>query len=496
MKTLYIYLICFISAGFSACSLLELEPTTSWSTENTPKEESHLYGILYGGYNTLQSDLSINFLIYGEMRGDAFYNNAFNVNTDKVVNNSLDNNISQASWYNYYRAIKQANVVIKFTPQVLEAGGISTEKANDVMGQAYCLRAFAYFWIIRIWGDAPLVTEPYMDSNDNFDRPRTSVAEIIKQIHSDLENAAKMIDKNSASRTTFAQTAAYAIDAHVYAWEHKYEKTISMADKVLANTGYTLANLYDEKYTGVTDNPKDKNFKAFVQASEYAQIFNAGRSKESIFELASSVADGDDQKNLTSYLSGTYPILRPRTRFGEAIDTEGSSWRSAAIHEAVSGKYKVTKFTIGFDYTADSRNIVMLRLADIILLKAEAIANQEDTDENRKAIMKLVNQIRRRAAGSGYEIPEEQFLNREEYDQEGIREIVLNERRYELAYEGHRWFDLIRTGKVFEAVKNRGNDIGEDESPAIELHPKALVWPIHLNELRRSKLIEQNEYYK
>ena len=124
-----------------------------------------------------------------------------------------------------------------------------------------------------------------------------------------------MIDKNSASRTTFTQTAAYAIDAHVYAWEHKYEKTISMADKVLANTGYTLANLYDEKYTGVTDNPKDKNFKAFVQASEYAQIFNAGRSKESIFELASSVADGDDQKNLTSYLSGTYPILRPRTRF-------------------------------------------------------------------------------------------------------------------------------------------------------------------------------------
>ena len=138
----------------------------------------------------------------------------------------------------------------------------------------------------------------------------------------------------------------------------------------------------------------------------------------------------------------------------------------------------------------------MLRLADIILLKAEAIANQEDTDENRKATMNLVNQIMKRAGGSDYEIPEEQFLNREEYDQEGIKEIVLNERKYELAYEGHRWFDLIRTGKVFEAVKNRGNDIGEDESPVIELSPKALVWPIHLEELRRSKLIEQNEYYK
>ena len=495
MKMLSI-LICFIGTCFSSCSLLELEPTTSWTAENTPKEESHLYGILYGGYNTLQSDLSINFLAYGEMRGDAFYNNAFNVNADKVVNNSLDNNIFWASWYNYYRVIKQANAVIKFTPQVLEAGGISAEKADDVMGQAYCLRAFTYFWFIRIWGDAPLVTAPYLDSNDSFDLPKAAVADIVEQIHSDLENASNMIDKNSTSRTTFTQTAAYAINAHVYAWEHKYEETINMADKVLTNTNYTLANLYDEKYTGTTDDVKNKNFKALVQASEYAQIFNTGRSKESIFELASNVADGDDQKNLTTYLAGSWPILRPRPRFGKAIDAEGSTWRSAAIQEVAGSKYKVTKFTIGFDYTADSRNIVMLRLADIILLKAEAIANQEDTDENRKATMKLVNQIRKRAGGSDYEIPEEQFLNREEYDQEGIKEIVLNERKYELAYEGHRWFDLIRTGKVFEAVKNRGNDIGEDESPVIELSPKALVWPIHLEELRRSKLIEQNEYYK
>lgn len=114
------------------------------------------------------------------------------------------------------------------------------------MGQAYCLRAFTYFWIIRIWGDAPLVTAPYLDSNDSFDLPKAAVADIVEQIHSDLENASNMIDKNSTSRTTFTQTAAYAINAHVYAWEHKYEETINMADKVLTNTNYTLANLYDE----------------------------------------------------------------------------------------------------------------------------------------------------------------------------------------------------------------------------------------------------------
>ncbi len=139
-----------------------------------------------------------------------------------------------------------------------------------------------------------------------------------------------MIDKNSTSRTTFTQTAeTYAFNAHVYAWEHKYEETINMADKVLTNTNYTLANLYDEKYTGTTDDVKNKNFKALVQASEYAQIFNTGRSKESIFELASNVADGDDQKNLTTYLAGSWYLSYALALDSEkAIDAEGSTWRS------------------------------------------------------------------------------------------------------------------------------------------------------------------------
>lgn len=85
------------------------------------------------------------------------------------------------------------------------------------------------------------------------------------------------------------------------------------------------------------------------------------------------------------------------------------------------------------------------------------------------------------------EITEEVFLDRNTYPYEAFKDLILEERKFELCYEGHRWFDLIRCGKAVEILKNRVN---------IDLDPAALVWPIYIEEIRRSPNIEQNEYYK
>jgi hypothetical protein len=68
-----------------------------------------------------------------------------------------------------------------------------------------------------------------------------------------------------------------------------------------------------------------------------------------------------------------------------------------------------------------------------------------------------------------------------------MKDLVLEERKFELSYEGHRWFDLVRCNKVVEVLRDRAG---------IELNPISIVWPINLDEIRRNKLIEQNEYYK
>src|SRR5690606_1411230 len=147
----------------------------------------------------------------------------------------------------------------------------------------------------------------------------------------------------------------------------------------------------------------------------------------------------------------------------------------------------VTKFTIGFSSDVDTRNIVLLRLADLYLLKAEAIVHLDDTDDDRKAAMELVNTIRHRAGGADFEIPEEEYLDRDIWSQDYLKSFILEERKFELTYEGQRWFDLVRNDKAIEIVKER---VG------IDIHPLSLIWPIHIEEIRRGEGVEQNEYYK
>lgn len=481
MKNLALHILLAATFMVSSCNILDIEPTTSWTSTNIPTEESHLQGILYAGYGRLQSALRINFLVYGEMRSEVFYNNAFNVNIDKVIANRLDNGMSLASWRTFYEAIKQANVVIKFTPELLKDGIVTETSANAIMGQAYALRAYTYFYLVRIWGDVPLVIEPFLSYNDLRDFGREPQERVFQQIHLDLQEAVRLIPVSATSRTTFTQAAAYAIDAHVFAWEHNYEKVIEQVDHVLNNTNYALTSLYSPSIS-VNDN----DFKEKVQSSEFAKIFNEGRSKESIFELAFSMDDGDDNQYLSSYLSGSFPTVRPNVEYAETFDD--ADWRAVVAHELASnGLYKVVKFTIGFNSDVDTRNIVLLRLADLYLLKAEAIVNLRDTDDDRKDAMDLVNRIRNRAGGPDFEIPETEFLDRNVFTQEYLKGMILEERKFELSYEGHRWFDLIRSGKAVEIVRERAG---------IEIHPMSLVWPIHIEEVRRGTGVEQNEYYK
>lgn len=481
MKKFILYLFLGTSLTISSCNILEIEPTTEWTGTNIPTEEAHLYGVLFGGYGRLQTALRVNFMVYGDMRSEVYFNNAFNVNIDKVVSNRLDNGMSLASWRTFYEVIKQANIVLKYTPELLEQRTITEAVANDLMGQAYILRAYTYFYLVRIWGDLPLVTGPFLSNNDLVPHGREPQAKVFEQIHLDLEEGARLLPTSGTSRTTFTQAAAYAIDAHIYAWEHNYEKVIEQADLVLNNTNYSLASLHS---TSISVN--DPDFVGKVHATEFADIFNVGRSKESIFELAFSMDDGDNNQYLTSYLSGGFPIVRPHPEYAETFDD--ADWRAVIAHRLNSnGTYTVTKFTIGFSSDVDTRNIVLLRLADLYLLKAEAIVHLDDTDDDRKAAMELVNTIRHRAGGADFEIPEEEYLDREIWSQDYLKSFILEERKFELTYEGQRWFDLVRNDKAIEIVKER---VG------IDIHPLSLIWPIHIEEIRRGEGVEQNEYYK
>lgn len=489
-KIAYIFL--SLAALCSSCSVLDRDPESFWGGGSFFTEEAHLWGTLYGGYDKMQDALGANYLVYGDVRADLFeLNDPSKQTMEKALNNSLDINMSLAKWRTFYDIVKQANLVLYHTPILQEAGKVNATNAANLIGQAYCMRAFAYFWIVRIWGDAPLILEPFQDAQDDFNQTRTASADVLASVHSDLENAAKNIPSTSTDRVTFTRTAAYAIQAQVYAWEHNWEQTVAFADLVLkgtstnpiGNAAYPLAKLYDASLNTASSSFMTSD----LLNTEYVQMFNKGQSKESIFELAYINADGDSNNSLFMYLSDTYPQLKPRTGFSDEYPLY--DWRIYSnFYTSPSGK--CMKFFIGYVKNNSERNIIFLRVSETALLKAEALLNQvpepdfAEPESKCKAAMDLVNAIRTRAGGVNLEIDP---IDYEDKTLDELKEIVAQERKLELAFEGHRYFDLVRTGKVFEVMEpiNGQND------------PRSVVWPIHLDEIRDSNgLIEQNEYYK
>lgn len=486
----YIFVLLSLMANVS-CSLLDRDPESSWGSGNYFESESQLKALLNGAYNRVQSALGTNFLHYGDGRSDIYaLNNLTSVGTENILMNRLNYDMSLASWRTLYSVIQHANLIIKNLPEMQAKGKVTPATAKSVLGQAHCLRAFAYFWIVRLWGDAPLITEPF-DNVKAFNYKRSPEVEVRKLIHQDLATAKANLPSSSKDKIYFTSAAATAIDAQLYAWEHNWAQVIvqtqtilnSTDDKPFNSSTYKLAKLYDPTV--------DRSLSTFMTEElpklEYVKMFNSGGSVESIFEISYLLGDMQNNDGLSGQLFGSYPAYKPSESYVAEFGAE--DWRADAIFEGTTNRLR--KFFIGYTQSQSARNIVLLRLAEIGLLKAEALINLSDTESDPEIIkantinaMKLVNAVRVRAGGPAMEIAEDEYLT---MTQDALKNCVLFERKLEVGTEGYRYFDLIRTGKVLEVMEpiNGQNDI------------RSTLWPVLQSEIRDSKgLIEQNSYYK
>ena len=506
MKKRLISLLICTAALWASCSVLDIEPKTEWTANSVPTELSHLEGLVYGGYNRLYSALLSGFVIYGDERADVYYNNSYNEpNHERIVRNRLDPNMSQANWSSFYQAVKQANVVIFHTPEMIRKGTVTAAEANSLLGQAYCQRAFAYFWIVRIWGDAPIVTRPLLHSEENFDVARSPVSEVLDLVHHDLDSALRYIpaqvSATSVTRSTFSPVAVRAIKAHAYMWEYRYQEAIGQLNLAIptATTLYRLANLYNASQIPA----ENTTFRAFVTSTEFSHMFNssgASNNLESIFELVASEEDGDINNAFDDFwVSATTPYFAVREDFSAIFPSNDFRFYASIGAEPASGKRRALKWVQNYA-RGNPRNIVLIRLADLKLLRAEAramIAGFDPTNAQRTEIMADVNDIIVRARGP--QAAYTNYLDRDLWDRESFIDVIKTERRRELAFEGQRWFDLVRWGdavSALAAMRESTRGIYVLGTGAVNLDPRAIVWPIYLLEIRRSKHIVQNEYYR
>ncbi|MBW8688290.1 RagB/SusD family nutrient uptake outer membrane protein [Chitinophaga rhizophila] len=412
--------------------------------------------------------------------GDAQSDNAY-AGADNAAGFEIDefrllstNAWASRDWGYLYNQITACNAVIANVPKVTDPALTANRKAQ-IVGEAQFIRARAYFDLVRIFGDLPLVlTELPTITADNLEEiypllypARKSADSVYAQIDADLKAAAEVVPVSAANKGFVTKGAVYTLLAKVAA-THKpinWAQVENYTNQVTA-LGYTLLPVYDHLWDGAHENSAEAIFEL-----NFAGWDTGGNWGTSMFL-------GTDWKkfcNPSNDLIRAYQYEKDTVRFKSTITfaNVNGKWGDARLSlDSFPFFYKMRK-------TDATQNIIMYRLADVLLLKAEALNEQG----NVGAANTIVTQIRERAHLKPLEIT----------DQAAMRLAIEKERRLELAFEGIRWHDLVRTDRaipVMQAVTD-----GKGVNLGYRLTPESLLWPIPQSEMDQNANLVQNEGY-
>lgn len=451
-----------------ACEkFLDEKPQSDLTKENTEtKEQVSAYSSvsdakseLNGVYALFKADIYEGNAFYiGDCMSDNCYIGGDGVSEEQLdnLNVSATNSVIATSWSQFYAIVGSATNVIE-NVKLMDSSLIDDATRAQIIADAKFARAWVLFDIVKYWGDAPMTLQLIPSITvDNIDKwypimypSRTSEEEIYAQIISDLdENTIKNLPSKSAGAFCGTQGAAYGLLAKVYATmgkksERDYSKVVDMCDNVIKQ-GYSLVPDFESLWT------VDGKF-----------------SSESIFELYFS--DTAEQHNwaywvLLTDVSGDVVVswrryCTPTQDLVAKFDKEKDvRYKSSIYWTAVpyDTYWPAKNYPLAYKIRQKESDIILLRLADILLLKAEALV---ELNKPKDALM-IVNDIRNRAGLSGLSLS----LSVAE-----ARLAVENERQLELLFEGQRWWDLIRNERMEEVMKlahDKNGNLRFSEIPA------------------------------
>lgn len=482
-------------AGLGGCSKqLDIKPESFISPEELYKDEAGVKSGLVGIYRQLLDLKRSDYIIVGMVGTDegkttlfvptwgTYWQNFCAVNTYSPLM-TAQNDVVQNFWAVCYRGIANANVAIKY----IQKAPVSDEVKNKAVSEAKFLRGLFYFYLVQLYGGVPLPTEaenPEADAKGGY--PRSNVDDVYKLIISDLQfAAANLSSKADSSRNTGKanKEAAMALLGKVYLTRKDYSNAKAAMEPLL-----TAANV------GLMANYAD----LFVEANE--------NNRESLFEIQFSNEDGNTS-NLAQNL-GCWQINDPRlpgagghviiptdyyyNSFEDGDKRKEASFRTLFFDKDGNpvdyswwsdvGKPHMKKFDITKDVSVSasysSRNLYYLRLADVILMYAEA---QNELGETGAAMQQL-NMIRNRAGLQNYET-----VHGGVPSQDQLRKELMLERMRELGFEGWRWFDLKRSGTLLAEVKAHNPDA------APNMQEKHLLYPIPAREFENNAALQPSD---
>ena len=556
--------------SMTSCSdFLEIDPLNEIVMEQFWNEKADVEGIIAGCYSGMQNEQVVRrMMVWGEFRSDNI-GIGLNTTNDNNLLNVLNENITAknayTTWVDFYNVINRCNTVIKYAPGVAASDPAYTQSELQAhIAEVSALRDLCYFYLIRAFRDVPYSTVAYTDDDQVMDLPATKFDAVLDSLITDLESIKGMAVKRYPTTKPLyqmgriTQDAVHAMLCEMYLWKKDYQNCIKYADMVIdskkaiaeenrrtGNSSFGQGGSSTERFNGYPLISEQTTGNYYGNA--YSALFGYDTNyDEAVQEIIFSLIYDDDPRSSGMIANGAVNAFYGHSNVARGMvapsdylleDIEKASGRNifadrnkkidARMYEAcdIEGKAinKYVTRSIDIDATTSSNpkiswggqyaennngsNWIIYRLTDIMLLKAEALAqmlregaDQETIDYNTPIINEaftLVNAVNKRAVCQTTNLLD--TLVAGDYGTKAQMELlVMQERQRELLFEGKRWFDLVRkaqrdgnTSQITAAAVAKATTNGSLVQNKLT-KMDAIYWPYNYEELKVNKNLVQN----
>lgn len=543
--------------GLSACGdFLEIEPRDLVILEQFWNEKNDVDNCVAGCYEGLQAQgVVTRMMAWGEFRSENI-NVGLKAEDDdlhmyKLINENIDASNVYTDWSSVYNVINRCNTIILYAPGVSAKDPSYTEsELKATIAEVSAIRDLCYFYLIRTFRDVPYSTVAYTDDDQKMDLPATPFNQVLDSLIADLErvqgDAQRRYPDSDENKKLYqtgriTQDAIHAMLCEMYLWKQDYRNCVKYADLVIESKVKEA-----EEKEGTLKSDMTRYFDGFplirdwtsqsgIFGTAYNEIFGDGNSTEAVFELTymkddNMLANGAVNTYYGYIDGGWYNRVKPSDYVG--LDASNGAFKlfannyDARCHESLNslgatscfiGKYvfnqqlyetsttttAVTRMTSGL-YTKHKNhsNWIIYRLADVMLLKAEALVQLAagDNSAELQEAFRLVDAINRRSIMKDPDkLTDKDVLSAASYGTKAaMEELVMEERHREFLFEGKRWYDLVRrsmrdgnTQYLRNQLANKGLKNGSIISSKLA-RMEAIFWPYYLEELKVNKNLVQN----
>lgn len=467
----------------SSCdSYLELKPKDNLVQEEFWQNKEQVSSALKGCYASMtQSAFTQRLLLWGELRGEMMVSaGGASGDASRMMLNNMSSSNGLVNWSSFYATINYCNLLLDYTDSAQEKDLSFTQaEADRFKAEAITIRSMVYLILVKNFKEVPLVLTGTSSNQIEFYIPKSSEEDILEQIIADLVGAVDKLNKGhiespAHDKGQITQGAALAILADAYLWSNQYDNCIDACQDIIDLGKYNLVT-------------PDKWF---------SDMFFEGNSNEGIFELQFS----NDNATLRNYFEFFNADYQP---YGGIVDLYEEFPNDVRANNATYGflgskvfKYAgINDFGEYREFDEFLNTFILYRYADVLLMQAEAYALSTDRQDLGKAFFNL-NEVHLRGTGAAATTA----LTRS-----SLLSDLLLERQKEFAFEGKRWYDLLRFARRNDFIDQQIIlDLADVKASADNYalilsfysDVESYYFPILEDELDRNYNLVQNPFYE